>query len=91
MTKQQPDTTLQEKLREQGVSCRLQWEMRGPKDTLVAWLSCYLVNGYLVIVETYKDNCGWEAFTPSGSIKIDETVADVIARCRAKPFTTSAA
>ena len=74
-----PDHTLQNTLREREINCVLMWEMRGPRDTSIAWLSCYQVANSIVIIETFSDG-GWNAFTPAKTIEIDKTIADVIDR-----------
>lgn len=67
-TKVSPNRILRDQLRAKDHDVELLWEMRGPKDTAVAWLSCYEVskpdgsNKVLVIVETYENGRGWEAF-----------------------------
>ena len=76
-----PDHTLRDALYNAGHSYRLMWEIRGPKNTSIAWMTCYLVNGCTVIVQTFKDRCGWQAFTHNHSIGVDDVVADVIAHC----------
>lgn len=77
-TKTYPNTTLEKALRERGVPIRLMWEVPGPKDTMVAWLSCYLVNARVVIVQTYKDGNGWQVYTPVEDATITGTVEQVI-------------
>jgi hypothetical protein len=75
-----PDHTLEKALRERGIQVRVLWEMKGPKNTLIDWLVGYAIAGQICIVETFKSG-GWDAFTSGQSNLIDETVADVIARC----------
>jgi hypothetical protein len=59
---------------------RLAWEIPGPKDTEIAWLSCYFIGAGICIVETFRDG-GWNAFTPCDSIEVEATLADVLNRC----------
>ena len=54
MTKIYPDNVYAKMMRDEGKNVRLMWEMKGPPHTDVAWLSCYIINGWLEIVETFK-------------------------------------
>lgn len=90
-TAQYADRTLENALRERThnrVNVALMWEMRGPENTGVAWLSCFIVNGTLLIVETFKDG-GWNALTSDRSNRVDETINDVIERCAIQHLTVS--
>jgi hypothetical protein len=80
MTKIYPDHTLENELRERGIWAKCLWEMRGPKDTDIAWMVAYAIAGSVVIVQTYKSG-GWQVYLPSQSIRTDETVGEVIERC----------
>ena len=81
MTKTYPSHVLADALRERGLDCRLMWEIPGPKNTEVAWLSCYLVQSDICIVSTYKGGW-WGAYTPSGKTEAGAIVEDVIVRTR---------
>lgn len=85
-TRIHPNTTLPDELRSSGVDCQIMWEIPGPKDTLIAWLSCYQVGKSVCIVQTFKDGNGWNAFTPPLTNHIPETVSDVIVRCGVREF-----
>lgn len=76
----QPSMVLMEACATLGVPCNLMWEIPGPKHSQVAFISCYAINGAIVIVETFRDSRGWDAFTSSRSPSIDETITDVFAR-----------
>ena len=80
MSKTYPSTVLQDRLRDAGVDCRCMWEIPGPKDTAIAWLSCYLVGKGVVIVQTFKDGNGWDSYTSCGKNSIEASVADVMER-----------
>lgn len=77
-----PDSTLEDGLRERGVIVRVMWEMKGPKDTQIAWLQLLGVGSKcrLFIVETYKDG-GWEVFIQSREGKITECIDEVARVC----------
>lgn len=79
-TDKYPSRILEDKLRERGLEPRLMWEMRGPKDTGIKWISCYFLEKNLILVETF-DGGGWNAFTPDLTNNVEATVEDVIARC----------
>ena len=81
-TKTYPDTTFEKIARKAGASVTLLWEMRGPKDTSVAWMTCYLVNGMPAIVQTYGEGNGWNVFTPGPHLDIEGTLADALNRCK---------
>lgn len=78
-----PDHTLEDALRNHGADVGCLWELRGPKNTDVAWIVCYGVRGLgcgsVVLVETYKSG-GWEAFTTNDKNDTQSTIADVLSR-----------
>ena len=74
-----PDNTLLRALNERGLNARVQWEIPGPKDTQVAWMTGIWVNNSIVIVQTFE-GVGWEAYTPPKVNDVDQTIADVIER-----------
>lgn len=74
------DTTFQNAARAAGATVRCLWEIPGPKDTEIAWITFYQINQSCCIVETFKDG-GWNAFTPNTSIDVDATIADALSRC----------
>lgn len=75
-----PDHTLEDAVRAAGARVVVLWEIRGPRNTQIAWQTCMLVNGGLCIVQTFKGG-GWNALTDSPSPDVDATIADVLARC----------
>lgn len=78
------NTFVEETLRTEGYSVQTCWEMKGPKDTSVAFLTMYLVHppedgaeGTLMLVQTYF-NGGWEAFPQaSRSNEINATMDSI--------------
>ncbi len=60
--------------------CKLMWEIKGPKNTMIAWMSCYAIARNICIVQTFKGG-GWNALTPNDDGKIEATVTDVRERC----------
>ena len=76
-----PSHVLEDELRMRGVQVQCMWEYKGPPETFVEWIVCYLVGNTPMIVQTFKDRRGWEAFTPCSDGKVKGTVDDVIARC----------
>lgn len=56
-----PDTTLEKAVREAGYRCNVLVEHPGPKDTNVAWIVVYRINGREFLVSTLRDG-GWEAY-----------------------------
>lgn len=75
-----PSHVLEEEIRKRGYPIRCMWEMKGPPNTRIIWVVCYLCEGTIVLVTTYEGG-SWEAFTPNQDGKIEATVEDVIARC----------
>lgn len=63
------------------VNVRTMWEMSGPPNTSVAWLSCYLIEGVVCIVETYKDG-GFELLTGSAVLDRKGVIVEALARIR---------
>jgi hypothetical protein len=80
-----PDQTLENAARAAGIDIAVFWEMRGPPNTFVDWMVAYSIGHTPVIVQTYKNGNGWNAFTPCQSIAVDETIADVFKRCGVEP------
>jgi hypothetical protein len=78
-----PNQTLEKLVRMFGQQCSVLWEMKGPKDTDVAWIVAYSINGTVVLVQTYGSG-GWEAYTPCGINDTDATFRDVLHRCNVK-------
>lgn len=75
-----PDQTLAERCRQAGADVKALWEIRGPKNTGVAWISGLLVNGHVVLVQTFGEG-GWASYTSSGRTKPEDDAADVLDRC----------
>lgn len=80
MTDIQPKTIV-DAARANDVAIRLLWEMPGPENTAVEWLSCYALGQGVVIVETFTNGDGWQAYTAGSSARVDDMVADVFQRC----------
>lgn len=78
-----PDNTLPDACRAAGATVRLLWEERGPKNTGVAFHSCYSINGNTCIVQTFTRG-GWDALTGQPVNRVDAAIADVLARCSVK-------
>lgn len=76
-----PSHVLEDELRKRGVLVQCMWEVKGPENTFVEWIVCYLVDSTVMMVLTYNDGRSWNAFTPCSDGRIDATVEDVIARC----------
>jgi hypothetical protein len=74
-----PDRALETRLRERGATVLCLWELRGPKNTSVAWITCYSVHAPdgrysgIIIVETFKDG-GWLDFKASETADINATL-----------------
>lgn len=84
-----PNRTLEERAIAAGANVRCMWQIKGPKDTGVAWLECLQIGprGDVVIVETFHHG-GWNAFSAPHSNRVDDTIADVLERCGVKPAAT---
>ena len=80
----EPSHALRDALAAAGHGTRLLWEIPGPKDTLIEWLSCYLIGHSICIVQTFKGTDGWNVLTPPASLDIDATIKDVLERCAIK-------
>lgn len=76
-----PSHVLEDELRKRGIPFRCMWEMKGPPDTFIEWIVCYLVGNTPMMVQTFKEGHGWNAFSPCDKNETDATVEDVIARC----------
>lgn len=75
-----PNNVLAEACRKAGANVQLMWEVPGPKNTMIEWMSCYQIGKSVCIVQTFKEH-GWNAFTPHPHNDIDGTIADVLNRC----------
>lgn len=89
------NTTLIDKLSAAGLSCQCQWQVKGTRGAAYSWIECWLVAHpggapTPVLIMTYQNEGGWEAFTPCNVNRIDATVADVIARTRRMPNSDAA-
>ena len=80
MNKEFADRRLERTLRDAGARVSTMWEVRGPKNTDVAWITCYQVGHSICIVETFKTG-GFTALTPNSSSHINDVVGDVLKRC----------
>ena len=56
----------------------LMWEMKGPKNTDVAWLSCWVVQGQLIIVETFKSG----GRLVLGGVELEDILKDTLRSVR---------
>lgn len=77
-TKVYASTVLPDALRERGFSVKVGWEIEGPKSTPIAWLTGYIVGTRVIIVQTFDDGQGWQAFIDSPTITVDATIEEVI-------------
>lgn len=84
-TKTYPDRTLENAIRAAGHRCPCLWEMRGPKNTEVAWIVAYAVGHSVVMVQTFKNGNGWNAYSSAPTIRVDDTIADVLERAGLAP------
>ena len=75
-----PNQVFEVAARKTGVIVKLLWEIKGPKDTDIAWMSAYAVNGRVAIVQTYKSG-GWDVYTAGDSNGIDDSINDALTRC----------
>lgn len=80
MSKIYPDHALEDAARAAGATVRCLWQIPGPKDTAIAWVECLSIGSGIVIVQTF-DGGGWNALSDCRTNRIDETIADVLARC----------
>lgn len=74
-----PSDIFATELRQRGIDYQVFWEIKGPKNTSIAWITCYRVLSGIVLVQTF-DHGGWNALTDCPSNNIADTIADVIAR-----------
>jgi hypothetical protein len=89
MTKQKtyPNTVLVDALQDMGIYRRLMWEIPGPKNTELEWISCYLVEVpgqdiSIIHVVTFKDYNGWDVLVSVNQVKIQETIDEVLRRIK---------
>ncbi|MBO6755728.1 MAG: hypothetical protein JJ902_05345 [Roseibium sp.] len=76
-----PDQTVETAAREAGANVIVAWEMEGPKNSDVAWMTCLVIGATVVIVQTFETG-GWEAYVPaSDSCRRDVTIDAVLRRC----------
>jgi glycerophosphoryl diester phosphodiesterase len=84
MTHTYPDNTLAQELRKRGFAVHINWEIKGPKDTEIAWMTHLVAtdgksNFGTMIVQTFKDGNGWNVYVfPSNAIGTEATVEAVI-------------
>lgn len=73
--------TIVDAARANDVPVHLMWELPGPKNTAVERLACYALGQGVVIVETFTNGDGWQAYTAGSSAQVDDMVSDVFQRC----------
>lgn len=77
-----PDHTLEDAARAAGLRVDVMWEIPGPENTLIDWMVCYRIGRWAVIVQTYHEGNGWQAFTQSTTNDTEKTIHEVIQLCR---------
>lgn len=75
-TKCYPNREFENKLRELKMICNAMWQMKGPKDTSIVWITCYNVYPIVVIHFTYVN--GWDIAICSDNVETKRTIDDVI-------------
>lgn len=89
MTKH-PNGTLEEALIARGLVVRSLWQTKKPCQG-TAWLEALMINGgYIVIVQTFERDNGWDAYLQSKCAKIDDTIAEVMKWHSSAPFSSEA-
>jgi hypothetical protein len=88
MTKTYPNRTLETALRNRSIPYRLLWEIKGPPNTQIAWLTAYAIGKGVCILQTFVDG-GWEAYTHDAFNDAGKAVDDVVARLEAAPMEVS--
>ena len=78
-----PNLTFERAAREAGARVIVLWEQPGPRNTGVAWMVGYSINGVVAIVQTFKESGGWDVYTPLARTDATAGIADALARCRA--------
>ena len=74
-----PDHTLEEELNKRTIPWICLWEIKATKHCNFAWLVGYLINGHrIVIVQTYRQRRGWQAFIASAKANVSATVDEVL-------------
>lgn len=77
-----PDHTFENAIRDKGLSCLCMWEQSAPKKSNWAWLVGYLVGDTVVIVQTFKEGRGWQAFLPVESAMVQGTIDEIVKRTK---------
>lgn len=75
-----PNHVIEDAARKAGAQVRCLWEIKGPKDTDIAWMTALAINARVAIVQTYKSG-GFEVYTACDTISIPGTIRDALARC----------
>jgi hypothetical protein len=83
MTHRYPDNTLEKALRARGFRVQCNWQLKGPKNTEIAWIE-HLVASHpdgsfgTMIVETFMDD-GWSVYVvPTNRNDVDITIEATI-------------
>ncbi len=76
-----PDQTVERAARAAGAQVMCLWQVTGPVDTQIAWLEALLINRSICIVQTFIGG-GWDAYTSAQSNRADDTLVDVLNRCK---------
>jgi hypothetical protein len=81
MAKQYPDRTLEKALRQRGFDVVCHWQMKGPPNTMIAWMEyLFASNGEVgggMIVQTFKEG-GWSVYVAPTHKNDTETTIDAV-------------
>lgn len=89
------DDTFESAMRDKGYDVRCQWQMKGPKHTMITGMECLFVRGggkfQVYIVQTFKGG-GWEVFAPvADTVSISGTLEAAEERLTSAPIRASGA
>lgn len=84
-----PDQTVEKAAIAAGAQVLPLWQMAGPARTSVVWMEGLLINGHLVIVQTFETGFQVLAAVTDGR-HVNDQVDAVLARCGVKVATTAA-
>lgn len=76
-----PNRVFQDAIRSEGVLLQALWQIKGPKDTGIDWITCYYIAPLTVIHFSYADG-GWDIHTGSEHIERDATINEVLERVK---------
>jgi hypothetical protein len=84
-----PNKVFEQEIRNQKLTCQALWQIKGPKNTAIDWITCYYIAPLTVIHFGY-DEGGWDIHIGSEHIDRKSTIDDLLERIKTLRQTAAA-